>query len=186
MAPLRLEQATRALFPFIVRIFADAGYQGPRFAQAAANTGSWIVEIVKRNELHKFVILPKAGSSKARWHGSAATAAWRAIRALCHNRRRLHPPRHDRIMLRRLTRSTACPCFQFLGSALSDPAHGAGNVQNDPGITGLTDAQLKSALPRDSILRYGKLKPTSTTAIPISLTSSHNRDRPHLRADPRS
>ena len=32
-------------------------------------------------------------------------------------------------------------------SGIGDPAKGAGNVQNDPGITGLTDAQLKSGLP---------------------------------------
>src|ERR1700736_3266733 len=43
----------------IERIFADAGYQGPRAAQATASTGSWVFEIVKRNELHKFVVLPK-------------------------------------------------------------------------------------------------------------------------------
>jgi hypothetical protein len=32
-------------------------------------------------------------------------------------------------------------------SGVSNPAQGAGNVANDPGITGLTDAALKSALP---------------------------------------
>ena len=32
-------------------------------------------------------------------------------------------------------------------SGVSDPGQGAGNIANDPGITGLTDAQLKSALP---------------------------------------
>ena len=58
-AALVLDKRTRALFPFIERIFADAGYQGPRVASAAARTGSWIVEIVKRNELHKFVVVPK-------------------------------------------------------------------------------------------------------------------------------
>ena len=47
------------MFPFILRIFADAGYQGARAALAAASTGNWIIEIVKRNELHKFVVLPK-------------------------------------------------------------------------------------------------------------------------------
>jgi putative transposase len=35
------------------------GDQGPRAAQAAAATGKWILEIVKRNKLHKFVVLPK-------------------------------------------------------------------------------------------------------------------------------
>jgi len=58
-AVLVLDKRTRALFPFILRIFADAGYQGLRAALAAAQTGSWIIEIVKRNELHKFVVLPK-------------------------------------------------------------------------------------------------------------------------------
>src|SRR4029077_3315039 len=53
-----LNTSTRALFPFIERIFADGGYQGPRAAEAAAATGKWIIEIVKRNELHKLVVLP--------------------------------------------------------------------------------------------------------------------------------
>src|SRR5437588_2633918 len=56
---LVLDRRTRSLFPFIERIFADAGYQGPRAARAAASTGLWLFEIVKRNELHKFVVLPK-------------------------------------------------------------------------------------------------------------------------------
>src|SRR3979411_707715 len=50
---------TRCRFPFIERIFAEAGYQGPRAVRAAASTGRWVFEIVKRNELHKFVVLPK-------------------------------------------------------------------------------------------------------------------------------
>jgi hypothetical protein len=32
-------------------------------------------------------------------------------------------------------------------SGIGDPSRGAGNIANDPGITGLTDAQLKSGLP---------------------------------------
>jgi hypothetical protein len=32
-------------------------------------------------------------------------------------------------------------------SGVSDPSHGAGNIPNDPGVTGLSDAQLKSGLP---------------------------------------
>jgi putative transposase len=54
-----LNKQTRALFPFILRIFADAGYQGPRVASAARRAGTWAVEIVKRNELSKFVVVPK-------------------------------------------------------------------------------------------------------------------------------
>jgi transposase len=58
-APLVLDRRTRRLFPFIERIFADAGYQGPKLARAVAATGTWALEIVKRNELHRFVVLPK-------------------------------------------------------------------------------------------------------------------------------
>jgi putative transposase len=58
-APLVLDRRTRRLFPFIERIFADAGYQGAKAAAAIAKTGTWTIEIVKRNELHRFVILPK-------------------------------------------------------------------------------------------------------------------------------
>jgi transposase len=108
-AALVLDRRTRALFPFIECIFADAGYQGPRVAKAAANSGSWIVEIVRRNELHKFVALPK------RWIVER-TLAW-----ISRNRRLARDfERYARtvaafirlamirIMLRRLTRSTTC------------------------------------------------------------------------------
>jgi len=97
------------LFPFIQRIFADGGYQGPRVMQTAANTGRWIVEIVKRNELHKFVVIPK------RWIVER-TLAW-----ISRNRRLARDfERYAstvaafvrlamiKIMLRRLTRSSAC------------------------------------------------------------------------------
>jgi transposase len=59
-AVLVLDGKTRALLPFILRIFADAGYQGARAARPAANLGSWVIEIVKRSD-HAvgFAILPK-------------------------------------------------------------------------------------------------------------------------------
>lgn len=53
-----LRQARR-LFPFVERIIGDAGYQGPKMAAAAARTGPWKVEIVRRCDKHRFVILPK-------------------------------------------------------------------------------------------------------------------------------
>jgi transposase len=58
-ARLVLDRRTRRRFPFIERIFADANYQGPKLAAAIATTGTWTIEIVKRNELHRFVVLPK-------------------------------------------------------------------------------------------------------------------------------
>jgi transposase len=58
-AALVLDERTRAMWPFILKIFADAGYQGARAAMAVASTGRWAIEIVKRTELHNFVVLPK-------------------------------------------------------------------------------------------------------------------------------
>jgi transposase len=97
-ARLVLDRRTRRLFPFIERIFADTNYQGPKMAVAAAKTGTWTLEIVKRNELHRFVVLPK------RWIVER-TLAWildqplpplgQRLRASRPKGRRLHPPRHD-------------------------------------------------------------------------------------------
>jgi transposase len=109
-AALVLDERTRAMWPLIVKIFADAGYQGPRAALAATNSGSWIIEVVKRTEMHQFVVLPK------RWIVER-TLAWISI-----NRRLMRDfERYARtvaafvrlamikVMLRRLTRSTDCP-----------------------------------------------------------------------------
>lgn len=104
-----LDRRTRALWPFVLRIFADAGYQGPRVAKAAAKSGSWKVEIVKRNELHTFAVVPK------RWIVER-TLAW-----ISRNRRLMRDfERYVRtaaafvrlamikLMLRRLTRPKPC------------------------------------------------------------------------------
>jgi transposase len=108
-AGLVLDRRTRRLFPFIECIFADAGYQGPKAAAAIAKTGTWKLEIVKRNELHRFVVLPK------RWVVER-TLAW-----ISRNRRLARDfERYARsvaafirlamirIMLRRLTRPLHC------------------------------------------------------------------------------
>jgi hypothetical protein len=47
------------LFPFIERIFANGGYQGAATAAAVRALGPWQIEIVKRSNLHRFVVLPK-------------------------------------------------------------------------------------------------------------------------------
>jgi transposase len=56
---LDLLRRTRRRFPFVTRIYADGGYQGPRMAATVARTGSWHLEIVKRTDLHRFKVLPK-------------------------------------------------------------------------------------------------------------------------------
>jgi transposase len=58
-APLVLDRRMRRFFPFIKCIFADAAYQGPKTAAAIAKTGTWKLEIVRRDELHRFLVLPK-------------------------------------------------------------------------------------------------------------------------------
>lgn len=105
----RLLRNTARRFPSIVKIFADAGYQGPRMANVVADTGTWQIEIVKRTELHTFVVLPK------RWIVER-TFAW-----IARNRRLARDfERYAstvvafirlamiRIMLRRLTRLNPC------------------------------------------------------------------------------
>lgn len=47
--PAPLARRTRRLFPFIERIYADGGYQGPEAAKAAARTGQWRFKNVERS-----------------------------------------------------------------------------------------------------------------------------------------
>ena len=57
---LVLDKRTRRRFPFIEVIFADAGYQGPKAARAARNSGDWRIEVVGRSAGAKgFVVLAK-------------------------------------------------------------------------------------------------------------------------------
>jgi transposase len=48
------------LFPFLLKLYADSGYQGPKFQTGLNRACRQInLEIVKPSELHKFVVLPK-------------------------------------------------------------------------------------------------------------------------------
>src|SRR5947209_17353767 len=48
------------LFPFLLKLYADSGDQGPKFQQGLPEVCRPVnVEIVKRSELGKFVVLPK-------------------------------------------------------------------------------------------------------------------------------
>jgi putative transposase len=104
-----LLRRVRQRFPFIERIFADAGYQGPKMRKTIAATGNWRIEIVKRTDLHHFIALPK------RWIVER-TFAW-----ISRNRRLARDfERYAttvaafvrlamiRLMLKRLTRPTPC------------------------------------------------------------------------------
>jgi transposase len=105
-----LDKRTRRLFPFIERVFADGGYQGPKAATAAQQTGTWIIDIVKRLDTAVgFEVVPK------RWIVERTLAWISRCRRLTRDFER-----HARtvaafirlamirIMLRRLTRSKPC------------------------------------------------------------------------------
>jgi transposase len=48
------------LYPFLLKLYADSGYQGTKFQHGLKAACRQInLEIVKRSELHKFVVLPK-------------------------------------------------------------------------------------------------------------------------------
>ena len=48
------------MYPFLLKLYADAGYQGPRFRQGLARICRTVnVEIVRRCDTGKFVMLPK-------------------------------------------------------------------------------------------------------------------------------
>jgi hypothetical protein len=48
------------LYPFLLKLYADGGYQGPKFQQGLARVCREVnVEIVRRCDAGKFVVLPK-------------------------------------------------------------------------------------------------------------------------------
>jgi transposase len=105
-----LDRRTRRLFPFIRRIYADGGYQGPKAAEAAKQTGSWVIEIVKRLDgIVGFEVLPK------RWIVERTIAWISHCRRLSRDFERYATTvaafvrlAMIRIMLRRLTRAAPC------------------------------------------------------------------------------
>jgi transposase len=98
------------LYPFLLKLYADGGYQGPVFQNAVkAAMASLNVEIVKRSDQAKgFVVLPK------RWVVERTFAWLNRCRRLakdweCLNRkaRAYVPLASIRLMVRRLGRATA-------------------------------------------------------------------------------
>ena len=102
----QLLRHTRRRQPFIEVIFADAGYQGPIMAERVARTGRWRLEIVKRNDVPRFEVVPK------RWIVERTLAWISHFRRLARDFERYARSvvafvrlAMIRIMLRRLTRS---------------------------------------------------------------------------------
>ena len=47
------------LYPLLLKLYADGGYQGPKFQEGLKRVCRLInVEIVKRSDVGKFVVLP--------------------------------------------------------------------------------------------------------------------------------
>jgi transposase len=101
------DHRTRALFPFVLAIFADAGYRGPRAAGAARCSGRWRLRIVRRGAAARgFVVLPE------RWVVERTLAwltRWRRLARNCENLARtsvaLIRLAMIKLMARRLARS---------------------------------------------------------------------------------
>jgi transposase len=95
------------LYPFLLKLYADAGYQGPKFQQGLHRVCRQVnVEIVRRRETSKFVVLPK------RWIVERTIAWLNRCRRLskdreCLNRNALAFLQRAsvRLMLRRLCRN---------------------------------------------------------------------------------
>jgi transposase len=48
------------MFPFLLKLYADSGYQGPKFQHGLSQVCQQVsVEIVKRSDTGRFVVLPK-------------------------------------------------------------------------------------------------------------------------------
>ena len=48
------------LYPFLLKLYADSGYQGPKFRAGLRAVCAHVnLEIVRRSDLHRFVVLPK-------------------------------------------------------------------------------------------------------------------------------
>ena len=55
-----LMSALFGLFPFLLKLYADSGYRGPKFQRGLKRVCDQInVEIVKRSDLGKFIVLPR-------------------------------------------------------------------------------------------------------------------------------
>lgn len=55
-----LMSALFGMFPFLLKLYADSGYQGPKFQLGLKKVCQRInLEIVKRSDVGKFVVLPK-------------------------------------------------------------------------------------------------------------------------------
>ena len=92
------------MFPFLKTLFADSGYQGPKFAKALAKVLPHLdIEIVKRSDQASgFVVLPKRWIVERTLRGSIAADGL---------------PRIGRVSTEKRSRSCASPQSVFADGA---------------------------------------------------------------------
>ena len=96
------------MYPFLLKLYADRRYQGPKYQFGLKRVCRRIkVEIVKRSEVGKFVVLPK------RWNAERSMAWLNRCRRLAKNRERLNKSvlaflrwASIRLMIRKLCRKS--------------------------------------------------------------------------------
>jgi transposase len=97
------------LYPFLLKLYADSGYQGPQFQKGLRRVCRSVnVEIVKRSDAGRFVVLPK------RWIVERTIAWLNRRRRLAKDWERLNRSAlaflkwaSVRLMLRKLCQQTA-------------------------------------------------------------------------------
>ena len=97
------------LYPFLLKLYADSGYQGPQFQKGLRRVCRSVnVEIVKRSDAGRFVVLPK------RWIMERTIAWLNRCRRLAKDWERLNRSAlaflkwaSVRLMLRKLCQQTA-------------------------------------------------------------------------------
>ncbi len=104
-----LMSALFGLYPFLLKLYADSGYQGPKFRDGLGRVCQQVnVEIVKRSDAGKFVVLPK------RWIVERTIAWLNRCRRLAKDWERLNQNAlaflrwaSIRLMIRKLCQNTA-------------------------------------------------------------------------------
>jgi len=115
------------LYPFLLKLYADSGYQGPKFQQGITRACRQInVEIVKRSDVGKFVVLPKAvnGGAKAGQRGGVKPGHWRRSGGGC-DRPPIGGRSHPRLVC---LGGQACRISPVSGSAASPGAASTGTA----------------------------------------------------------
>jgi IS5 family transposase len=111
----------RRRFPFMERIFANAGYRGVENGDDGRRCGTrWKIEIVKPlRDLHRFVVLPKRRIVERTFAWISRNRPSRArLRTLCDNHRCLHSARHDPAHAQTLDQAKPLIMIPFLNRLL--------------------------------------------------------------------